>query len=250
MGAPPPPRPPAAPPPRHRRGQRPERRVLQRAVSDDEQSLLFELLGDGAEQHSAQRGGGLRVLDVGLRDARSLFVSGFEFDGSVAGRQQTADAIGCLLNLFTRRQFVAGDRGFGHRPQITSLFVQSVFEQQGVIVERLPSDFRKAERLGLYERGVARAGGANLRFKPLILGFEILDLFSGRGGLFFAALAAEQSNQAVGFGFKTLLKRAFVRQQRRAYAVPNIGAGLGERFDQRAGARPFAGLEGGDGVVL
>src|SRR5262249_55582888 len=235
---------------RHGRGQRPERRVLQRAVGDDEQPFLSEFTGDRAEQHFAQRGGGLRVFGVGPRDAGLLFVNGFESDDTVASCQQIADAPGRLFDLIARRQFMAGYRGFGHRPQIASLFAQRVFEQYGAIVERLPSDFRKAERLGLYERGVARAGGANLRLKPLILNFDILDLFSGRSDLFFAALTAEQSNQAVSFGFKSLLKRAFVRQQRRVYAVLDIGAGLGERFDQRAGSRPFTGLERGDGVVL
>ena len=118
---------------------------------------------------------------------------------------------------------MAGDRSFGHRPEVTPLVAQSVFEQQSVIVERLPLDFRKAERLGTRERGVARAGGANLRFKPLVFDFERFDLATGRGCPFIGMLTAEQSDQALGPGFEALSQLAFARQQRRFYAVPNLG---------------------------
>jgi hypothetical protein len=38
----------------------------------DRLTYVFELIGDGAEQHPAQRGGGLRLIDVGLRDIIAL----------------------------------------------------------------------------------------------------------------------------------------------------------------------------------
>ena len=90
----------------------------------------------------------------------------------------------------------------------------------------------------------------HLRLKLLIFDLERLYLFSGIRGLFLGALTAEQSNQVVGLGFDALLQRSFDLQQRRVYAVPNLGPGLGERLDQHAGARPFAGLKRGDGMAL
>src|SRR5262245_39363865 len=94
------------------------------------------------------------------------------------------------LDLLAWRQFVDGDRRLSHRPQITPLFAEGVFEQQSVVIERLLLNLRKGEGAGTRERGVTRTGGANLRLNSLVFHLERFYLSSGRGGLFLSMLTA------------------------------------------------------------
>src|SRR5437016_12707732 len=74
------------------------------------------------------------------------------------------------LDLCTLRQFITRDRSRRHRPQITAVCAERVFQEHSVGVEHLRLYLFKRKWLRLRQRGIARAGLSNLRLDLLELG--------------------------------------------------------------------------------
>ena len=102
---------PAVPPSLHcRHRQSRKRHVLQFAVGDDQQlfrATNAKLCGNGRENHPAQFGGGGGKFGIGFFDARRTLFGRLELGGLIPRRQQIVNALRCLFDHFTLRQFVA-----------------------------------------------------------------------------------------------------------------------------------------------
>ena len=211
-------------------------------MRDDEQPFVSQLRGDRAEQHLTQRGGSRAVRGVGLPHARAPLGGGLTGRALIARGQQLIDALGGGFDLGAPGQFKTLERRRRHRPQETALRAERVFEQQRVAVEQL-LNLRRLERLRLGERGVAGAGRAELRFELLMLLEERRDLALQRGDLRGREFVAGQV-QALRGGVEALLDGAGARDKLRVGALPNLGSGFGQQFQQAARARLLAGLQG------
>ena len=96
------------------------------------------------------------------------------------------------------------------------------------------------ERLRLGERGVMRAGFANVGLRPLVVVFELADFLLQGGSLFgFVGL-----RQALRLVVELSAQAALAFEQRGVHALAHIGAGFGEQVEEAAGALAFADLNG------
>ena len=116
-----------------------------------------------------RRAGWLRPARCALSLQRRLAA----FVGAARG-QQFVNLQGALFNQLSLRQFIARQRIFGDRPEVTALLAERVFEQQRVGVELLLNLF-ELERLRLGERGVMRAGLADGGLRPFVVVFKLTD---------------------------------------------------------------------------
>src|SRR5262245_42870067 len=137
---------------------------------------------------------------------------------------------------------MAGDGAGRNHPQPAPLFAKREFQQNGVLIEQ-SLDVRDRERLGSSERGITRAGGANLRINFLVARGEFGNLRVEGYRNHFSAFVVESVFARRSLRIQLPLQSAFAFEELWVNALANVGVGFDELFEQIARSRPLAGLQ-------
>src|SRR5262249_35284911 len=149
-------------------GKHRERQILQRSVSDYDQTFIAELGGGGREQRPAQSHRGRVQLRFGPGDSGARARPGFAFERASARRQQIVDSPRLILDLFPFGKFVTGERVPSDGPEVAAFGAERVLQEQRSFAQLL-LDLGQSERLRLRKRGVTRAGAADRGLRLLVL---------------------------------------------------------------------------------
>src|SRR5687767_3453503 len=136
---------------------------------------------------------------------------------------------------------MAGDGVGCYHPQPAPLFAEREFHQNGVLIEQ-SLDVRGGERLGSSERGIALAGGANLRIHLLVARGEFGNLLvEGRRDR-FSAFVVVCFDARRSLRIQLSLQRAFAFEEVWVNTLTNVSVGFDELFKQISRPRPLTDL--------